>query len=84
MKCEHCDRDGLHLCSELIRKHRESFTPEQNATRNAELYESLQRAIAAGKELKEKYGIELVCNQRNLDYIESRTDVDELDTDLSR
>lgn len=29
--------------------------------RRKELAEMLQRAIAAGKELKEKYGIELVC-----------------------
>jgi len=71
MYCEHCDRCGPHLCLELIRKHRESFTPEQNSARNAEMYESLQRAIAAGKELKDKYGIELVCNQKKLDYLES-------------
>lgn len=30
--------------------------------RRKELDEMLQRAIAAGKELKDKYGIELVCD----------------------
>lgn len=46
--------------------------------------EALQKAIEASKVLREKYGIELVCNQRNIDYLEARTVVEDLDTDLDR
>lgn len=82
--CEFCGRSGLHLCRERIAAYHASRTPEQRADDHAQRMESLRKAIVAGEELKEKYGIELVCNQRNIDYLESRTVVEDLDTDLGR
>lgn len=84
MSCEFCGRPELHLCSQRIAAYGDSLTPEQQAQKTADMRESLQKAIAASKELREKYGVELVCNQRNIDYLESRTDVEDLDTDLIR
>lgn len=64
MSCKHCGRDvgypGYHLCSEAIRKHRESMTPEQQDAQRKRMKQLLDQAIEAGKELK-KHGIELVC-----------------------
>lgn len=73
MKCEYCDHTGIHLCSGRILAYRASLTPEQIETQRAEMLERLERAIAASKELREKYGIEMVCglNQKRLDYLES-------------
>jgi hypothetical protein len=76
MQCIHCGHTELHLCSGKIKAYNDSFTPEQHEQRRRERMEALERAIAAGKELKEKYGIELICRggvltQKNLDYIDA-------------
>lgn len=84
MNCEFCGRPGFHLCRERIDAFNDSLTPEEQARRTADMREALQKAIEASKVLREKYGIELVCNQRNIDYLEARTVVEDLDTDLDR
>lgn len=83
MICEFCGGAGIHLCAGRIKAYNDSLTPEQREQQRSERMESLQRAIDAGKVLRE-HGIVLVCNQRNIDYLESRTCVDDLDTDLIR
>lgn len=84
MSCEHCGFVGFHLCPELLKRYHERQTPEELAEYRAKMKERLDAAIQASKELREKYGIELVCNQRNIDYLEARTFVEDLDTDLDR
>jgi hypothetical protein len=73
MKCDYCDHTGIHLCAGRIKAYNDSFTPEQREQQQAERLDLLQKAIEAGKLLKEKYGIEMVCsvNQNKLDYLES-------------
>lgn len=76
MQCIHCGHTEMHLCAGKIKAYNDSLTPEQHAERRAKLMETLEKAIEAGKVLKEKYGIELVCRgnvlkQKNLDYIEA-------------
>lgn len=63
MACKHCNRSGIHLCPGLIADYQNRFTPEEREAQHKARMESLQRAIEAGKVLKEKYGIELVCQQ---------------------
>ena len=62
MECKFCGRHGIHLCRERIQAYHDSLTPEQRAAQTADRMASLERAIEAGKVLKEKYGIELVCS----------------------
>lgn len=62
MECKFCGRHGIHLCRDRIQAYHDSLTPEQRAAQTADRMASLERAIEAGKVLKEKYGIELVCS----------------------
>lgn len=73
MKCQYCDRIGIHMCAGKLKAYHDSFTPEEREQQHVKRMKLLESAIAAGKELKEKYGIELVCsmNQKKLDYLES-------------
>lgn len=84
MNCDHCGYTGFHLCPELLKRYHEQQSPDERAEQRAKMKERLDAAIAASKELREKYGVVLVCNQRNIDYLESRTVVEDLDTDLPR
>lgn len=78
MKCQYCDRIGIHMCAGKLKAYHDSFTPEEREQQHAKRMDLLQKAIEAGKELKDKYGIELVCestpkrlNQKTLDYLEA-------------